>query len=84
MKEGQISEQGTYQQLIDNEGHFSNFLLQYLIEETKKDESKEGHDDKEDSSTFKELNTSLITKSTEEEPYLQRNGSIRSKSSIHR
>ena len=85
MKEGQISEQGTYQQLIDNEGHFSNFLLQYLIEETKKDESKEGHDDKEDSSTSKELNTSsVLTKSTEEELYLQRNGSIRSKSSIHR
>ena len=84
MKEGQISEQGTYKQLIDNEGHFSNFLLQYLIEETKKDESKEGHDEREESSISKESNIPLITKSTEEEPYLQRNGSIRSKSSIHR
>ena len=84
MKEGQISEQGTYQQLIDNEGHFSNFLLQYLIEETKKDESKESLDEREESSISKDWNNPVVTKSTEEEPYLQRNGSIRSKSSIHR
>ena len=84
MNEGQISEQGTYQQLIDNEGHFSNFLLQYLIEETKKDEAKEGNDEKEESSVSRDLTRSISTKSSEEEPYLQRNGSIRSKSSVHR
>ena len=84
MKEGKISEQGTYQHLIDNEGHFSNFLLQYLIEETKKDESTEGNDEREESSISKEVNILGVSKSTEEEPYLQRNGSIRSKSSIHR
>ena len=83
MKEGKISEQGTYQKLIDNEGHFSNFLLQYLIEETKKDEAKKDNDEREESYVSKDLNSASTVQSTEEEPYLQRNGSIRSRSSVH-
>ena len=84
MRDGQISEQGTYQQLVDNEGHFSNFLLEYLIEETKKDEAMENSEETTDLVACKEfISTSNIT-SKEQEPYLQRNGSIRSKPSVNR
>lgn len=90
LKEGKISEQGTYQQLIDNEGHFSNFLLQYMIEECQKEEEHgDVHDSKEPESTISRQ-TSIKEVSEEfnsfptEEFYFQRNGSIRSKSSIHR
>ena len=84
MKEGKISEQGTYQQLIDNEGHFSNFLLEYLIEETKKDETKENIEENDDLFTSNELNNTSNINSTEQQPCIQRNGSIRSKSSVRR
>ena len=30
MKEGRVSEQGTYRELLDREGEFSHFLVQYL------------------------------------------------------
>ena len=80
MRDGQISEQGTYQQLVDNEGHFSNFLLEYLIEETKKDEAMENSEETTDLVACKEL----ISTSKEQEPYLQRNGSMRSKPSVNR
>ena len=80
MRDGQISEQGTYQQLVDNEGHFSNFLLEYLIEETKKDEAMENSEKTTDLVACKEL----ISTSKEQEPYLQRNGSMRSKPSVNR
>ena len=80
MRDGQISEQGTYQQLVNNEGHFSNFLLEYLIEETKKDEAMENSEETTDLVACKEL----ISTSKEQEPYLQRNGSIRSKPSVNR
>ena len=90
LKEGKISEQGTYQQLIDNEGHFSNFLLQYMIEECQKEEEHCDVDDlKEPENTvlrqtsFNEVSEEFSSFPTEEF-YLQRNGSIRSKSSIHR
>ena len=32
MKDGRISEQGSYQQLVANKGDFQEFLLQYLAE----------------------------------------------------
>ena len=30
MKEGRVSEQGTYRELLEREGEFSQFLVQYL------------------------------------------------------
>ena len=35
MKEGRISEQGTYRELLEREGEFSQFLVQYLTGNTK-------------------------------------------------
>lgn len=32
MKNGKITEQGTYAQLLENKGEFNEFLLQYLSE----------------------------------------------------
>ena len=37
MKDGQISEQGTYQQLLQDGGQFADFLIEYLTEETQSD-----------------------------------------------
>ena len=90
MKEGKISEQGTYRQLTENEGHFSNFLLQYMIEECKKEEEQDDEDEmKEQGNThFRKPCSREISEYfsvfPKEEFHLQRNGSIRSKSSIHR
>lgn len=33
LKNGEISEQGTYAQLVENKGEFNEFLLQYLAQE---------------------------------------------------
>lgn len=37
MKNGQITEQGTYGQLVENKGEFNEFLLQYLSEKTEEE-----------------------------------------------
>ena len=37
MKDGQISEQGTYQELLQDGGQFAAFLIEYLTEETQSD-----------------------------------------------
>ena len=37
MKDGRISEQGTYEQLLAEGGEFADFLVQYLSEEAEKD-----------------------------------------------
>ena len=37
MKDGKISESGTYQELLQQGGEFANFLIQYLTEEQEKD-----------------------------------------------
>ena len=90
MKEGKISEQGTYQKLIENEGHFSNFLLQYMIEECKKEEEQDDEDDMNEQANTHSRKTYSREISEEfglfskDEFCLQRNGSVRSKSSIHR
>lgn len=90
MKEGRISEQGTYQQLVENEGHFSNYLLEYMIEECKKEEDQEDEEDikEQENSEFRKPCSREISEDfsalPKDEFYLQRNGSIRSKSSIHR
>jgi hypothetical protein len=34
MKDGRISEQGSYQQLVDNKGEFQEFLLQHLAQDS--------------------------------------------------
>ena len=36
MKDGRISEQGTYKELLEQQGDFANFLVQYLTEEAEK------------------------------------------------
>lgn len=41
MKDGQISESGTYKQLIKNKGAFADFLLHYL-ENTEEFEAEPG------------------------------------------
>lgn len=38
VKDGRISEQGSYQQLLANKGEFQDFLIQYLAEEEAEDE----------------------------------------------
>ena len=38
LKEGKISEQGSYQELVERKGEFSQFLLEYM---TEMDESNE-------------------------------------------
>ena len=40
MKDGRISEQGTYQQLLANKGEFQNFLEQYIAEGDEEDEDQ--------------------------------------------
>ena len=37
MKDGEISEQGTYQELLQDGGQFADFLIEYLTEETQSD-----------------------------------------------
>ncbi|KAK8386783.1 hypothetical protein O3P69_017907 [Scylla paramamosain] len=37
LKNGEISEQGTYSQLVENKGEFNEFLLQYLAQEEEED-----------------------------------------------
>ena len=32
LKEGKISEQGSYQELVEQKGEFANFLLEYMTE----------------------------------------------------
>ena len=85
MKDGKINEQGTYQQLIENEGHFSNFLLQYLIEETDKDEKGDTEESTDHGNAF-ERGTSMVDTDiwTTEDSILSRKGSIKSKSSKQR
>ena len=43
MKEGRVSEQGTYQELIETKGEFSRFMLEYMSESSNEgaDELKE-------------------------------------------
>ena len=38
VKDGRVSEQGSYQQLLDNKGQFQDFLLQYLAEKETEEE----------------------------------------------
>ena len=40
MKDGQASEQGTYQELLDRKGAFATFLLEQLNSEEEKDEEE--------------------------------------------
>lgn len=44
LKNGKITEQGTYSQLVENKGEFNEFLLQYLSEkeEEELDDDLEG------------------------------------------
>ena len=37
MKDGRISEQGTYNELLAEQGEFADFLVQYLTEEGEKE-----------------------------------------------
>ena len=46
MKDGRISEQGSYQQLVANKGEFQEFLLQYLAEEEEDVEDVAGERDR--------------------------------------
>ena len=46
MKEGKISETGTYSELLDKKGDFADFLIQYLSEEGKLESIVEEIDDK--------------------------------------
>ncbi len=41
LKEGQVSEVGTYQELLDNDGAFAEFLRTYLTSEEEKNEEEE-------------------------------------------
>lgn len=41
MDNGKISEHGTYERLVSNNGPFSRFLMQYLVDE---DTSEDGDD----------------------------------------
>ena len=42
LKNGEISEQGTFEELLAKEGEFQEFLLQYLSEGNDEDEGKWG------------------------------------------
>ena len=41
MKEGKISEQGTYGELVRQKGDFAEFLLEYMVENDEKEEDYE-------------------------------------------
>ncbi|KJH41098.1 ABC transporter, ATP-binding protein [Dictyocaulus viviparus] len=55
IKDGQISEMGTYHELITTQGAFSEFLEEFLIEETKK-RVRSGSIDKDDEDVSEILN----------------------------
>ena len=63
MKDGEISEVGTYQELMDSKGAFAEFLVQYL--------TTEGDDDVEDSDQISAIKSTLEQTMGKEE--LQRN-----------
>lgn len=42
LKNGTITEQGSYKELIEKKGEFQEFLLQYLSEENEDEEDLEG------------------------------------------
>lgn len=42
LKNGTITEQGSYKELIEKKGEFQEFLLQYLAEENEDEEDLEG------------------------------------------
>jgi len=51
MKDGRISEQGTYHDLLAEQGEFADFLVQYLTEEGEKDLDPETENELEDLKT---------------------------------
>ena len=48
MKDGRISEQGTYLELLAQEGEFAEFLIEYLVEEGDKDLDPQTENELED------------------------------------
>ena len=48
MKDGRISEQGTYLELLAQEGEFADFLIEYLVEEGDKDLDPQTENELED------------------------------------
>ena len=51
MKDGRISEQGTYHQLLAEEGEFADFLVNYLTEEGEKELDPQTESELEDLKT---------------------------------
>ena len=51
MKDGRISEQGTYHQLLVEEGEFADFLVNYLTEEGEKELDPQTESELEDLKT---------------------------------
>ena len=47
MKDGKVSEEGNYHELLAAGGEFADFLVQYLTEETEKDTGGESETDLE-------------------------------------
>ena len=48
MKDGRISEQGTYLELLAQEGEFADFLIEYLVEEGDKNLDPQTENELED------------------------------------
>ena len=48
MKDGRISEQGTYLELLAQEGEFAEFLIEYLVEEGDKNLDPQTENELED------------------------------------
>ena len=48
MKNGRISEQGTYLELLAQEGEFADFLIEYLVEEGDKNLDPQTENELED------------------------------------
>ena len=48
MKDGEVSEQGSYQELVDRKGAFATFLQEHMTEEDDNDDDDDGEEKKRD------------------------------------
>ena len=52
MKDGRISEVGTFKQLLDCNGDFADFIREHQLEDSQRENAEEGSDDSESDSTY--------------------------------
>lgn len=52
LKDGQISESGTYEQLVSHDGEFAQFLKEFFIQEAESEDEGKEKDDPESMTLF--------------------------------